>query len=340
MPTRSKQTEQRYRERAAQIVEAENKAAKRQLSPLELAKAVRAREVCPSSYRQMRAALVFIMEEGIPPQGPARAAELREAIALLRQARPEKSEGENGDEDDNGGGGGPLRTSRQKQKDDVEKDMARICHAALATRSPNAQDLVNLLRSGMLAGPRLVEWPSATFGPGEVGGFAWELKILNGKHTNGRAHGESRTLRWTELPAGLVRAMTRWIETARQAATIPGAYETLLETLESLMRRVTKSLYKKRQQRPTLTSPRHAAAARWKMVYVASALDEDERLRGLAIVAALFGHASDETATRHYARASASGGAYPVPTADPAEVARIRHRLKAMPGGPRKRPDR
>ena len=105
------------------------------------------------------------------------------------------------------------------------------------------------------------------------------------------------------------------------------------------MRRITKALFPKRQQRPTLSSPRHAAAARWKMVYVAGALNEEQRLLGLAIVAAMLGHASDETATRHYARASTGDGAYPVPEADPAEIARIRHCLKDMPNRPPKPPD-
>lgn len=126
MPTRSEKTERRYRERAAQIAEAENKAAGRRLSPLELAKAVRARAVRPSSFRQMRASLVFSMEQSAALQGPERAAELKAAIALLQQPRPKSA-----DEDEDGGG--PLQTSAQKQRNGIEKDIERICHAALAT---------------------------------------------------------------------------------------------------------------------------------------------------------------------------------------------------------------
>ena len=87
MPTRSEKTERRYRERAAQIAEAENKAAGRRLSPLELAKAVRARAVRPSSFRQMRASLVFSMEQSAALQGPERAAELTRAPAARAPAR-------------------------------------------------------------------------------------------------------------------------------------------------------------------------------------------------------------------------------------------------------------
>ena len=196
MPTRSPKTEQCYLRRAAQIAKAENKAAGRPLSPLELAEAVRARDVSSSTYRQMRASVVFAMEQSVALQGPERAAELKEAIALLKKPRP-KSQDEDGD------GGGTFNTSRQKQKVGIEKDIKRICHTALATRSPNARDLVNLLRSGMLAGARLVEWPSAKFGPSEVVGFAWELKFRNGKCSNGRSHGE-RSHASLEGPAGRV----------------------------------------------------------------------------------------------------------------------------------------
>ena len=140
MSTRSEKTERRYRERAAQIAKAENKAAGRHLSPMELVKAVRARDVRPSTFRQMRASLIFAMEQSAALQGPKRAAELKEAIALLGQPRPNS-------EDEDEGGGGPLNTSRQKQKNGIEKDIKRICHAVLATRSPNARDLVDLLQS-------------------------------------------------------------------------------------------------------------------------------------------------------------------------------------------------
>jgi hypothetical protein len=80
-----------------------------------------------------------------------------------------------------------------------------------------------------------------------------------------------------------------------------------------------------------LYTPRHEAAARWKAVYVNSATTDEERLRGLAIVAALLGHATDETATIHYGRPRRGEGGssrFPVPVPDAAEVARVRRRMQ------------
>ena len=97
------------------------------------------------------------------------------------------------------------------------------------------------------------------------------------------------------------------------------------------MGQITKSLFPRRQKQPTLYTPRHEAAARWKAVYVNSATTDEERLRGLAIVAALLGHATDETATIHYGRPRRGEGGssrFPVPVPDAAEVARVRRRMQ------------
>ncbi len=53
------------------------------------------------------------------------------------------------------------------------------------------------------------------------------------------------------------------------------------------------------------------------------------------MVAALLGHATDETATRHYARAGEADGRFPVPSPDPAKVARIRKRYSLAPSAKR-----
>jgi integrase len=222
-----------------------------------------------------------------------------------------------------------LRTSQQKQKGIDDDDVVRVCHATLATRSPHAKYLADALLAGSLTGARLVEWPIATFRESSVPGFAWELMLVNGKQGNGRAHGETRTLRWRTLPDHFASSMQRWISVAAEAAA-EERYEKLIETLEALMRRVTNALFARRRRRPTLSSTRHAAAARWKQTYVAGATSEEEKLLGLAMVAALMGHASDETATTHYARARGGKSVFPVPTPDPAEVARVRQRYSMI----------
>ncbi|SIO61617.1 hypothetical protein SAMN05443247_08901 [Bradyrhizobium erythrophlei] len=314
MPNRTKKTEQAYRERALRIIAAENAAAGRKLSPIELAKAVAMKKLAPSTHRQNRAALIFTMIEGAvirPIRGPV----LQKAIALLR-GRPAQQEGSSD---------GGLRTSQQKQKTGVEDDIERICYAALAADGDNATTLVAAIECGALTGARLTEWPSAVFGPSVVPGYAWQLTLSNGKHGNGRAHGETRTLLFESLSDDLVLQMNHWIAVARAAAE-DQSYDTLLDTLEAFMRRLTKELFPRRKKRPTLSSMRHAAAARFKATYVVPAATEEEKLHGLAIVAALLGHASDATASTHYARPREGKSRFPVPAPLPAEVARIRQR--------------
>jgi hypothetical protein len=75
---------------------------------------------------------------------------------------------------------------------------------------------------------------------------------------------------------------------------------------------------------------RHEATARWKAVYLSADQSNEERVAGLAIVAALLGHISDETASKHYGRARRGEREiqrFPVPCADPEEVAKVQQRL-------------
>jgi integrase len=318
MTTRTEKTEEAYRKRAARLANAaRKKAGGRRVSPAELAQNLIARrpELAPSTFRQNRAAITFMMNEVANDQ-PALEPETRAVIAMLKDV-------ESVDRPDDG----VPRTSAQKQKR-LDDDLDRICHGALATTSPNARALVDCLTVGSLTGARLVEWPTAEFGPSDDPDYEWQLVLVNGKQGNGRAHGETRVLRWEWLPEELVSQTKAWIFTACEAA-VNASYETLIATLESLMRRLTKLLFPRRQRRPTLSSARHAAVARWKMNYVVTARSAEDRELGLAIVAALLGHASDETATKHYARAGEADGRFPTPTPDPAEVARVRQRYSA-----------
>ncbi|MDP1602016.1 MAG: hypothetical protein Q8M03_02000, partial [Legionella sp.] len=197
-------------------------------------------------------------------------------------------------------------------------------------KSPNALTLTNCLNASNVTGLRPCEWPTAQFRRSEVPGFEWEMKVSCAKANDVRAHGEFRTLRWTHLDAESVTAITDWIFQAHQAE-ITGAYKTLLSTLRALMFRVTSSLFPKRTTHSTLYTPRHEATARWKAAYVGSATTRDERLHGLAIVAALLGHASDATATIHYGRprrGENGSSRFPIPTADPDEVARVRRLMQ------------
>jgi len=270
-----------------------------------------------SAWRQYRAATVYGYELD-RAANPVISATIFAAIDWLKSTTPAEL------------GDAPLRTSQQKAKRFLPGDLDRINHRVLSTRSPNAVALTNCLNASNVTGLRPCEWPTAQFRRSVVPGFQWEMKVRCAKANDVRAHGEFRTLMWTDLGAENVATITDWIFQAHQAE-ITGTYRTLLSTLQAVMFRATSSLFPKRRQHPTLYTARHEATARWKAAYVDSATNDDERLHGLAIVAALLGHASDATATDHYGRprrGESHSSRFPIPTADPDEVARVRRRLQ------------
>jgi hypothetical protein len=265
-------------------------------------------EFTPATWRQYRSAVIFALEKKAEAE-PKMAAMVASAVALLRAASPP---GENGL---------PLRTSASKAKRFKERDLDRVCHLALSGRSPNAPALVHLLQATILAGCRPCEWPSATLRKSAAPGFAWELVVRNAKNTNNRSHGEIRTLRWQTLSPEHLYHLKIWLEIAQ----LPD-YSKRQASLCSLLDDLTNKLFNRRALRPTIYSGRHEAIARWKAQYVNTAQTAEELAEGLAIVAALAGHGSDETATKHYGRPQKGqiSCRYPSPCAEPIEVARVR----------------
>jgi hypothetical protein len=216
----------------------------------------------------------------------------------------------------------PSRTSSSKQNRFFEEDFERVCHLALSRRSAYAQPLTRFLHGTMLTGCRPCEWPSAVLTWCRIPGFEWELTVQNAKNSNGRALGDSRVLRWPKLSHDLVEHVAECIAMAESEN-----YTRMLSTMGSLLADLTRELFPTRNQHPTLYSARHEAIARWKGKYLWPGQTIEERIAGLAMVAALAGHASDETATMHYGRPRRGRdriSAFPVPSADPERVAMVR----------------
>ncbi len=275
-----------------------------------------------SSWRQYRAAMLYGLGRERSAD-PAIAAQIDAACSRLQQTRPWPQKD------------GTLRTSQQKSKRMPQNDCNRIRHAALASRSPKRQELADILLATTITGLREAEWPSARFVRSQTPGFAWELIVRNAKYDEerneqARAHGEFRTLRWAALDDEAVSTIARWIARAKQTER-DGAYDKLIRALGDLMYKLTQVLFPRRRKRPALYSGRHEAIARWKLHYVESQTTIEGRLQGLAIVAALSGHASDETATVHYGRPRLGERpvmGFPIPVADEVEVAHVRRRMQ------------
>jgi hypothetical protein len=270
----------------------------------------RKRSYAANSWRLVRRSVVWQLQDLLVRVDQALAKEIMSAIARLRAEMPDPDHTRK------------AVTSRTKAKSLPENDLARIEHAALATAAKCATDLVRYLKAGVITGLRPCEWANAELRESTREGFTWMLVVANAKATNGRAHGPFRTLYWVDLPADVLHDINAWIEIASGSD-----YERRLATMGRLLWKITRELWPRRKSWPTLYSTRHAAVATWKAYYVRPRQNASDRLEALAIIAALMGHGSDDTASQHYARASRAsigGPGLVAPAAEPAEVTRVR----------------
>lgn len=204
--------------------------------------------------------------------------ELRVAIAAL-DAEPSTGAMKHG-----------TRTSATKQKRFKRTDLDSFLEYLSVNIGRHAY--ANALRTWLLAsrvtGLRPSEWEDA--GLSAIDGRTC-LVVKNGKATNSRANGAYRTLDLSLATAADLEAIQEML------AMLEGyqremSFERLQLALMHYMKRATRACFGLRKKYPTLYSIRHQFAADAK----SSGRTRDE-------VAALLGHATDETAGRHYARA-------------------------------------
>lgn len=320
-PTRTARTEKRYRDRFGQLWRRAAKELDRSIGVVDLVRRflVWSEQLSGSSVRQYRAVIAFGLER-LAQDNPHLRAEVAEALALLdgsRQQNPAPAPRSKPKVD------APLRTSASKAKGISDADFDRIIAAAPLYRSQYTDDLVGFMRATIISGHRPIEWHGTRI---TISGDMLVMVVPNAKNTNDRAHGETRTLIFEGIDPVSREHLLAWTERVNRMTR--EAYESLLERIEERMRVMTKALFPRRKRRPTPYSLRHAVSARLKRHYIGTAKTREERDLGAAIVAALMGHAADDTASHHYGNASGSGGRrYPIPKADPTEVARIRPRL-------------
>lgn len=204
------------------------------------------------------------------------------------------------------------RTSGAKLKKFPVRDYRRLMDYLEDHPSPWSAELMRWLSVGMLLGLRPIEW-----GQAEVIHVDGEpaLRVQNAKQTNNRAHGVSRTLLMGGLTDEERHLVTEHVNQATAFAQA-GGYAKFYQGCAATLARVVRQIWPRRPKRLTLYSLRHQFAA-------------DAKASGLATeeIAALMGHAADDTATIHYGRKSAGLEMIRV-RPDPAEVARVRQSFK------------
>ncbi|HEV7328309.1 MAG TPA: hypothetical protein VGN91_24890 [Bosea sp. (in: a-proteobacteria)] len=319
--TRTATTETRYLDRFGQLWRRAGTELDRSIRVLDFVRQflIWAPQLSGSSVRQYRATIRFGLER-LARHNPHLRAEVAEALTLLDGSRqqdpapaprgkPKASI--------------PLRTSASKAKGISDADFDRIIAAAPLYRSQYNEDLVGFMRATIVTGHRPIEWHGTTI---TITGDTLIMIVPNAKNSNDRAHGPTRTLIFEKLDPVSRDHLLAWTERVNSLSRKD--YQALLERIEERMHIVTRALFPRRKRWPTPYSLRHACSGRLKRHFIGHARTQEERDLGAAIVAALMGHAADDTASHHYGSSQGSGGrSYPIPKADPEEVARIRPKL-------------
>lgn len=172
------------------------------------------------------------------------------------------------------------------------EDLRKIHKQLVASRSRYAEPTGLLLEASLLTGLRPIEWSTCWID--ESNPNVSVLMVRNAKNTNGRSHGLIRKLRLDGLTQNERRIVRSMVDIGQSHQSDWNAF---YEQMRKTLKRITKALWPRRKQRPTLYSARHQFTANAK----AAGLTRVE-------IAALMGHASIETAGNHYGRRTAGIG--------------------------------
>ncbi|GHA33243.1 hypothetical protein GCM10007989_31780 [Devosia pacifica] len=308
----SPSSEQQYRERMQQLVRRWQRRRSPDQAQEDVVSFVNWLINCRSglsaaSWRNYKASVVWAMEE--IPSNFFKAAACSDVQTALEMLRSTGQRGLSLHAD---------RTSGLKARRVKDKDLIRLEAFFAKSRSRYATFVPMMVRVSNLAGLRPCEWPSARLSVG-LGGNAAVLIVENAKHTNGRGHGEFRTIIWEELPDDVVEDLRQWLayvaESVSGATSVASVWKETMKGLARELYRANKKLWPRRKKHIAPYSARQEYSARLKSV------------RDPEVAAALMGHAVDDTAYRHYAGNRRSRGhpdKFHVPDANPTEVAKVR----------------
>ncbi len=253
----------------------------------------------PASYRQYRAAVAYVLRQS----------DIDEAPELLDRLQ---HEGEPGNRR-----ALPLRTSSSKAKSLRVADQNRLLQH-LNTHDGSWNRLTaHWLIWGMVCGLRPVEWASVRLQT-EPGGVA--LLVRNAKRTQGRAHGDTRTVHLS-LQARHIQMLQEFVRAVQQD------YDKAYRACRCALYRAVKTLWPRRKRRPSLYTGRHQFTATAK----AAGLPPDH-------IAALMGHAVIQTHQAHYGKRRCGHGALRA-MADAQDVQRVRQRAQLQQKGPKWQPE-
>jgi hypothetical protein len=217
--------------------------------------------------------------------------------------------------DGNGDSAQTGKTSSRKLKKFPVSDFD-VLDTYLKSKPHHLHDaLRDWLQAGLWTGLRPVEWRDATFI--NVHGVP-ALLVQNAKHSNGRAHGKTRTVVMHRMSTAEIDIVKRHLARVHQWEAA-GAYQRMYQGCINKMYLAVRKVWPKRTRHLTLYSTRHQFVA-------------DAKASNLSLleIAALMGHAVDETATAHYGKRAAGQQILKV-QAVAEEVARIKQIFQGHP---------
>ena len=197
------------------------------------------------------------------------------------------------------------KTSSRRLKKLSKHDLREIYNELKPRENERDEMLIIWLAAGILTGLRPHEWWQARL-ENET------LIVRNAKATNGRANGAERFLDLSNMDDNEHYFIQRMMSLVLKRPD----YDSTYLSVSRRLRKITKKLWPHRKKRPALYSARHQFRAN-----AASA--------GISLMTqgALMGHASAETARRHYGHkrfgsgnfriTPAMGTQYPQPICDP-----------------------
>lgn len=199
-----------------------------------------------------------------------------------------------------------LRTSAKKQKHLTLKDFSFLDDALKNSKNRWAKPTRIWLHAGIISGLRPIEWQQTLYDKDED-----KLIIKNAKNTNGRSHGEFRTIHLSHLDNFEKTILLQHLKVATQFYQ-SGNWDTYYEGCGNLLKYTANKIWPSRKRHPTLYSARHQFSANLK----ASGCRPEE-------LAALMGHAVDDTAMTTYGK-KVNGTRGLKPTINAEEVKRVR----------------
>lgn len=179
----------------------------------------------------------------------------------------------------------PHKTSSAKQKHLKEDKLLLIIEQLKKSKSKWSRMTIVWLRSAVLTGLRPCEWRKTIYDEEKDC-----LNVSNAKVTNQRSHGEFRTIYLTHLETKNKQNIITHISITKYHID-NGIIEKYYRGCSALLRKISNELFPKAKRHITLYSARHQYSANLK----ASGLKSNE-------IAALMGHATDETAMETYGK--------------------------------------